>query len=158
MIGHLENLTLGEFVRDLKKRYERIKSIKRMSETLAAHKYLVLSKSSSIYNEIREYLKRENAQVRHVLTLIDQARTLPEDRGQVCNAFQHIWGYFKKQATRDEKAEFMYCLEQYRSGQAEQEILLGAVRKLLAVYPNKYLQQSHLLFGEQDETVASRYD
>ena len=51
----------------------------------------------------------------------------------------------------------MYCLEQYRSGQAEQEILLGAVRKLLAVYPNKYLQQSNL-FGEQDETVASRYD
>ena len=87
MIGHIENLTLGEFVRDLKKRYERIKSIKRMSETLAAHKYLVLSKSSSIYNEIREYLKRENAQVRHVLTLIDQACTLPEDRGQVCNAF-----------------------------------------------------------------------
>ena len=52
----------------------------------------------------------------------------------------------------------MYCLEQYRSGQAEQEILLGAVRKLLAVYPNNYLQQSYLLFGEQDETVASRYD
>lgn len=52
----------------------------------------------------------------------------------------------------------MYCLEQYRSGQAEQEILLGAVRKLFAVYPNNYLQQSHLLFGEQDETVASRYD
>ena len=116
--------------------------LKECQKLWAAHKYFVLSKSGSIY----------------VLTLIDQARTLPEDRGQVCNAFQHIWGYFKKQATRDEKAEFMYCLEQYRSGQAEQEILLGAVRKLLAVYPNKYLQQSHLLFGEQDETVASRYD
>ena len=132
--------------------------LKECQKLWAAHKYLVLSKSGSIYNEIREYLKRENAQVRYVVTLIDQARTLPENRGQVCNAFQHIWGYFKKQATQDEKAEFMYCLEQYRSGQAEQEILLGAVRKPLAVYPNKYLQQSHLLFGEQDETVASRYD
>ena len=132
--------------------------LKECQKLWAAHKYLVLSKSGSIYNEIREYLKRENAQVRHVLTLIDQARTLPENRGQVCNAFQHIWGYFKKQATQDEKAEFMYCLEQYRSGQAEQEILLGAVRKLFAAYPNNYLQQSHLLFGEQDETVAPRYD
>lgn len=93
--------------------------LKECQKLWAAHKYLVLSKSGSIYNEIREYLKRENAQVQYVLTLIDQARTLPEDRGQVCNAFQHIWGYFKKQATRGEKAEFMYCLEQYRSGQAE---------------------------------------
>ena len=137
---------------------ENVRQISQCQTLWAKNKYLVLSHSSKIYLEIRQYLKSDSMEAAHVQDLIDQAVIMPENRGQVSNAFQHIWGYFKKQATPDEKAEFMYCLEQYRSGQAEQEILLGAVRKLLAVYPNNYLQQSHPLFGEQDETVASRYD
>ena len=123
--------------------------LKECQKLWAAHKYLVLSKSGSIYNEIREYLKRENAQVRHVLTLIDQARTLPENRGQVCNAFQHIWGYFKKKASTIEKEDFMHLLLRYQSGQAEQKDLVRAVRDLLVKYPNPYLQQSTLLFGDE---------
>ena len=90
------------------------------------------------------------AQVQHVLTLIDQACTLPEDRGQVCNAFQHIWGYFKKKASTTEKEDFMHLLLRYQSGQAEQKDLVRAVRELLVKYPNPYLQKSTLLFGDEE--------
>ena len=96
-----------------------LNQLKECRELWAAHKYFVLSKSGAIYNEIREYLKREDAQVPHVLSLIDRACTLPENRGQVCNAFLHIWGHFKKKACAEEKADFLYRLEQYRCGQAE---------------------------------------
>ena len=71
----------------------------------------MLSRSSNIYKEIREYLKRDQVEVSHVEDLIQQALALPENRGQVSNAFQHIWGYFKKQATAEEKADFMLLLE-----------------------------------------------
>ena len=69
----------------------------------AKNKYLVLSHSSNIYKEIREYLKQDQVEVSHVEGLIQQALALPENRGQVSNAFQHIWGYFKKQATPEER-------------------------------------------------------
>ena len=69
----------------------------------AQNKYLVLSHSSNIYNEIRQYLKNEQVEVSHVQELIDRACKIPEHRGQVCNAFQHIWGYFKKKATDAER-------------------------------------------------------
>lgn len=62
----------------------------------ARNKYLVLSHSSNIYNEIRQYLKNEEAEVNQVQEMIDRACQIPEHRGQVCNAFQHIWGYFKR--------------------------------------------------------------
>ena len=61
----------------------------------AKNKYLVLSHSSNIYKEIREYLKQDQVKVSHVEGLIQQALALPENRGQVSNAFQHIRGYFK---------------------------------------------------------------
>ena len=120
----------------------------------ARNKYLVLSHSSNIYNEIRQYLKNEEVEVTHVQEMIDRACQIPEHRGQVCNAFQHIWGYFKKKATEAERKDYMLLLDRYRFGQAYKEDLIAKTRDLLALYPNAYLQHSTLLKGDCHETLA----
>ena len=120
----------------------------------ARNKYLVLSHSSNIYNEIRQYLKNEQVEVSHVQELIDRACQIPEHRGQVCNAFQHIWGYFKKKATDAERKDYMLLLDRYRFGQASKEDLIAKTRELLERYPNSYLQNSTLLKGDSHETLA----
>ena len=120
----------------------------------ARNKYLVLSHSSNIYNEIRQYLKNEEVEVSRVQELIDCACQIPEHRGQVCNAFQHIWGYFKKQASLDERKDYMLLLDCYRFGQASKEDLIAKTRELLERYPNAYLQHSTLLKGDSHETLA----
>lgn len=120
----------------------------------ARNKYLVLSHSSNIYNGIRQYLKNEQVEVSHVQNLIDRACQIPEHRGQVCNAFQHIWGYFKKKATDVERKDYMLLLDRYRFGQASKEDLVVKTRDLLEHYPNTYLQYSTLLKGDSNETLA----
>ena len=120
----------------------------------ARNKYLVLSHSSNIYNEIRQYLKNEEMEVSHVQELINRACQIPEHRGQVCNAFQHIWGYFKKKATDVERKDYMLLLDRYRFGQASKEDLIARTRDLLERYPNAYLQDSTLLKGDSHETLA----
>ena len=120
----------------------------------ARNKYLVLSYSSNIYNEIRQYLKNEKVEVSHVQELIDRACQIPEHRGQVCNAFQHIWGYFKKKATDAERKDYMLLLDRYRFGQASKEDVISKTRDLLDRYPNTYLQHSTLLKGYSHETLA----
>ena len=120
----------------------------------ARNKYLVLSHSSNIYNEIRQYLKNEEVEVSHVQELINRACQIPEHRGQVCNAFQHIWGYFKKKATETERKDYMFLLERYHSGYATKEDLIAKTRDLLNRYPNTYLQHSTLLKGDSHETLA----
>ena len=120
----------------------------------ARNKYLVLSHSSNIYNEIRQYLKNEQVELSHVQELIDRACQIPEHRGQVCNAFQHIWGYFKKKATDAERKDYMLLLDRYRFGQASKDDLISKTRELLERYPNAYLQHSTLLKGDSHETLA----
>ena len=120
----------------------------------AQNKYLVLSHSSNIYNEIRQYLKNEQVELSHVQELIDRACQIPEHRGQVCNAFQHIWGYFKKKATDAERKDYMLLLDRYRFGQVSKEDLIVKTRDLLELYPNTYLQHSTLLKGDSYETLA----
>ena len=128
---------------------ENVRQISQCQTLWAKNKYLVLSHSSKIYLEIRQYLKRDMVEAAHVQDLIDQAIALPENRGQVCNAFQHVWGYFKKKASPAEKENFILLLERYQAGQVEQEVLVEAVKALLRKYPNFYLQQSTLLFGDE---------
>ena len=120
----------------------------------ARNKYLVLSHSSNIYNEIRQYLKNEQVELSQVQELIARACQIPEHRGQVCNAFQHIWGYFKKKATDAERKDYMLLLDRYRFGQASKEDLIAKTRELLDRYPNTYLQHSTLLKGDAHETLA----
>ena len=120
----------------------------------ARNKYLVLSHSSNIYNEIRQYLKNEEVEVSQVQEMIDRACQIPEHRGQVCNAFQHIWGYFKKKATDAERKDYMLLLDRYRFGQGSKEDLIAKTRDLFELYPNTYLQNSTLLKGNSHETLA----
>ena len=120
----------------------------------ARNKYLVLSHSSNIYNEIRQYLKNEQVEVSQVQEMIDRACQVPEHRGQVCNAFQHIWGYFKKKATDTERKDYILLLDCYRFGQASKEDVIAKTRDLLKRYPNTYLQHSTLLKGDSHETLA----
>lgn len=128
---------------------ENVSQISQCQTLWAKNKYLVLSHSSKIYLEIRQYLKSDSVEAAHVQDLIDQAVALPENRGQVCNAFQHVWGYFKKKASLAEKENFMLLLERYQVGQVEQKVLVEAVKDLLRKYPNPYLQNSTLLFGDK---------
>ena len=128
---------------------ENVNQISQCQTLWAKNKYLVLSHSSKIYLEIRQSPKSDSVEAVHVQDLIDQAMALPENRGQVCNAFQHIWGYFKKKASPAEKENFILLLERYQAGQVEQEFLVEAVKALLRKYPNPYLQNSTLLFGDK---------
>lgn len=137
---------------------ENVNQISQCQTLWARNKYLVLSHSSKVYLEIRQYLKSDLVEAAHVQDLIDQAVALPENRGQVCNAFQHIWGYFKKKASTTEKEDFMHLLLRYQSGQAEQKDLVRAVRDLLVKYPNPYLQNSTLLFGDEAEGSSIKDD
>lgn len=133
---------------------EQINQKSRCQQLWARNKYLVLSYSSNSYNEIRQYLKQEVVEVNQVQEMIDRACQIPEHRGQVCNAFQHIWGYFKKKATDVERKDYMLLLDRYRFGQASKEDLIAKTRDLLERYPNTYLQHSTLLRGDFHETLA----
>ena len=133
---------------------EQINQKSQCQQLWARNKYLVLSHSSNIYNEIRQYLKQEVVEVSQVQEMIDRGCQIPEHRGQVCNAFQHIWGYFKKKATDTERKDYILLLDCYRFGQASKEDLIAKTLELLESYPNTYLQHSTLLKGDTHETLA----
>ena len=131
------------------------KNIRRECENLwAKNKYYVLSKSHKEYLEIREYLKEKEVDLIYLNEKIQKVRELGESKKDFSNAILHVWGYFKKEASEIEKQEFFNRLEEYMDGKNNQKYVVEYINDLLKKYPNKYLQESTLLRGEKDETMA----
>ncbi|KUG03531.1 uv dna damage endonuclease (uv-endonuclease) (uved) [hydrocarbon metagenome] len=102
--------------------------VQRVEEEWARYKYLVLSKSASKYNEIRNMLKnKQRIKALDFYDAIDEAIKLPEDRGAESNAAQHVWGYVKQSAPDADKKRFQKLLQQYSSGTTR----VGSLKKHL---------------------------
>ena len=131
------------------------KEIRKQCEHIwAKNKYYVLSKSHKVYLEIREYLKEAEVELEVLLQKISKVNELQESKKDFHNAILHVWGYFKNTAEKVEKDELFRLLEEYRTGSTEQSSIIHYIHILLEKYPNKYLQQSTLFTGEQNEIMA----
>ena len=126
--------------------YKHVK--KECEELWAKYKYYVLNKSHKAYLDIREYLKEKEVDIAYLQEKIQNARNLKESKKDFSNAILHVWGYFKKDASETEKQGLFVLLEEYMEGENSQEAMIQYLNALLKKYPNKYLQESTLLTGE----------
>ena len=127
------------------------KDMKKDCEDLwAKNKYYVLSKSHKVYLDIREYLKAKEVDIAYLQEKIQSVKDIKESKKDFSNAILHVWGYFKKDASETEKQGFFVLLEEYMEGENAQESVIQYLNALLKKYPNKYLQESTLLTGENE--------
>ena len=116
----------------------------------AKNNYYVLSKSHKVYLDIREYLKAKEVDIAYLQEKIQSVKDIKESKKDFSNAILHVWGYFKKDASETEKQGFFVLLEEYMEGKNAQESVIQYLNALLKKYPNKYLQESTLLTGENE--------
>ena len=133
--------------------YKHVK--KECEELWAKNKYYVLSKSHKAYLDIREYLKAKEVDIAFLQEKIQSVKDMKESKKDFNNAILHVWGYFKKDASETEKQGLFIVLDEYMEGKNNQESVIQYINALLKKYPNKYLQESTLLTGENIyETMA----
>ena len=133
--------------------YKHVK--KECEELWAKNKYYVLSKSHKAYLDIREYLKAKEVDIAFLQEKIKSVKDMKESKKDFNNAILHVWGYFKKDASETEKQGLFIVLDEYMEGKNNQESVIQYINALLKKYPNKYLQESTLLTGENIyETMA----
>ena len=102
-------------------------------------KYRVMFHSQKHYNQIRQAMRDELAHDQ-IEQLIDAARQQKPTPGSMRNACQHMWGYFRKVATPEEKEKYEYLLNTF-----DIPALLSYLQHLANQYTILYLQQSTIL-------------
>lgn len=112
---------------------------KRTDQLWREEKYNVMYHSQNHYNAIRQAMKNKPS-YDEVVQLISEALSQTPTEGSRRNACQHMWGYFKKYATTEEKMHSEKLMK--TSNFAE---LLVFIKALAEKYEVKYLLESRVL-------------
>ncbi|AQP54490.1 hypothetical protein CBF34_01605 [Vagococcus penaei] len=125
-----------------------MKNLTNAQNLWAYYKYDVMAHSQKHYQQIRQLFKynqwsEEKNSTFHYL--IEDALNTPATIGSLKNAYQHIWGYFKKVATKEEKETFLILLNTLSLTNDEVKPFLA---QLSIIYQIDYLLNSSLLFPQ----------
>ncbi|HJB78864.1 MAG TPA: YbgA family protein [Candidatus Nosocomiicoccus stercorigallinarum] len=106
-------------------------------------KYKVMYFSQRHYNLIKELLKGDPS-MEKLESYIQEAYSLMSTKGSKTNAYEHMWGYFKKCATAEEKKKFFTLLKHIEDEPVIKLYLYDLAKK----YEVKYLLDSTILNGK----------
>ena len=107
------------------------------------NKYEVMSHSQNAYREIQKSIS--NLSYEELNGLIVEAKKVDKTKGSITNTYQHIWGYFKKQATDNEKQQTFALLENFTNNKVAEEVLWTWLAKLTVKYNQTYLLESTII-------------
>ncbi|MEB1807177.1 MAG: YbgA family protein [Bacillaceae bacterium] len=147
-----------------------LKVARRVAERIwAVNKYEIMAKGYDQYKEISNSFRLLDSftKIEAVYFQINEILNLPYKKGAVITTLEHIWGYFKKKATSEEKEAFFQALEKcklldcvsFDNFPPEVIQCRNVLGRLLDQYPDSYLQVSRFLHPERswDEiTVRNR--
>lgn len=123
------------------------KKIKNLEVEWSKYKYNILEHSPKNYNEIRSLLKdKKTYPVLEFYKLIDEALEIEIKIGNAINSVQHVWGYFKDTATREEEKKYANYLERYERGTLSIKALKNLLWKMAVKYKENYLLESYYFY------------
>lgn len=106
-------------------------------------KYKVMYYNQNQYNYIRQLMRNQLDDISLLEQVIRKTYEMTPTRGSKLNSYQHMWGYFKKIATDDEKVQYQTFIKDFDSNETELHTLL---KQLAEKYDVQYLKNSSILF------------
>lgn len=120
------------------------KTIKILEIEWSKYKYNVLEKSPNDYLEIKKLLREKNYYpVIDFYNMIENALQKETVIGNSINAALHVWGYFKKNASYNEKKKFYNSIEMYKKGKVSINSIKNQMWKMAVKYEQTYLLNSY---------------
>lgn len=113
----------------------------------AYQKYWVMARSQTLYDTIRQLASSHNAlpaaqKAAKFNDYLAIAETLTPTIATLTNTYQHVWGYFKKQATPLEKQTYLQLLAQLS---LDDDQLGPFLKQLASQYQVSYLLNARII-------------
>ncbi len=109
----------------------------------ARYKYAVMERSQAAYLDIRTLFGHGRPAPLAFYELVERALTLPVEAGGAANTAEHVWGYFKNNATVAEKSAFFKALARYCEGHGTLESVKRRLMALAEKYGSDYLSEAY---------------
>ena len=115
-----------------------------LEQDWAKYKYNVLEHSPNSYRLIRRLLGDKNKYpALEIFALIEEAIKREPEIGNAVNAAEHVWGYYKKNATNAQVEQFLNLIEAVQRGEKKTALLKKYLYRMQKQYRNQYLSESY---------------
>lgn len=136
--------------------YQQVMDENSINALIAFHsrnKYLLMAyhqRLQKVLGRIVANTDRKTAQqmILEYQTVLDQSLSQPLQVGTNINMLMHLFGYFKKVLSKEEKADFLVMLNQYQSGETSLQTVLDRIYQWVILYQEPYLKE---------QTIFQRY-
>lgn len=108
------------------------------------HKYEVLWHDQNKYKMIREQLKYDTT-IEEIETLINEALNTTPSTGSIINAYDHMWGYFKRKCSSSEKSLHNYLKEAFKKEEVDEIYILQFLKSMANYYDVNYIKSSTII-------------
>lgn len=108
------------------------------------HKYEVLWHDQNKYKAIREKLKYSTT-IEEIETLINEAINTTPSKGSIVNAYDHMWGYFKRNCSSSERNLHNYLKEAFKKEEIDETYLLQFLKSMANYYDMSYIKTSTII-------------
>ena len=133
-----------------------LKVARRVAEQIwAVNKYEIMAKGYEQYKEVSKSFRSLDSftGIEAIYFQINEILNLPYKKGALITTLEHIWGYFKKKASAEEKEAFFKALEKCKLldcqtfDELPPEVIhcRNVLASLLDQYPNSYIQVSRFI-------------
>lgn len=115
---------------------------KDVEELWRTEKYKVMYYNQNQYNLIRQYMKENLDDLNTLQKLLNETYRMKPTQGSKLNSYQHMWGYFKKIATPEERALYIKYSNDFNQYETHLHLL---IQQLTEQYNVTYLKNSSIL-------------
>ncbi len=123
------------------------RGIKELEQEWGRYKYLVMEHSQVGYQSVRNMLKDKNSYPAVAMYMsIEKSMDKKTEKGDAVNAARHVWGYFKRKASENEKTRFEKTLKNFFSGDSQIKSVKNNLLNLSKKYGEDYLLQGYYLY------------
>ncbi|WP_455208758.1 YbgA family protein [Kaarinaea lacus] len=114
------------------------------------HKFMILAHCESTYRKLGRMISgiggsslSEFAQ--QYITLVMESLKKTTSRGKQSNVLEHIFGFFKRDLDKHDKAEMQHIIAGYRQGMVPRIVPVTMLKHYLRKYPSTYLRNQYYL-------------
>lgn len=119
-------------------------SVQLLEQDWAKYKYNVLEHSPNNYRLIRRLLRDKNKYpAPELFELIEEAMKSEIEIGNAVNAAEHVWGYYKKNATNTQTEQFLTLIAAVQRGEKKAAQIKKYLYRMQEHYHNHYLSESY---------------
>lgn len=116
---------------------------KHVEKEWAKYKYCIMERSYKFYKEVSKGMAADNFSYTQFINVINQFMDIETEKTQIINTIYHVWGYFKKLASEEEKNQIFTLIDNYKNDQCNEKEIKILLHDYAVKYNVTYLLNSY---------------